>query len=171
MSPLDPDGLRQCIAEPARRVGLELEQGLIDTILDDVGSQPGALPLLEHALFELWERRRGYMLTLEGYRESGGVQGAIAQRADTIFQNFSGAQQAIARRSLLRLTQPGEATEDTRRRATLSELVTRADETAAVEGVVRELAEARLLMTSGQEADAQVDISHEALIRSWPRFR
>src|SRR5207248_4736198 len=80
VTPMDADALRQAIEEPARRVGLEFEAGLVDTILADVGGQPGALPLLEHALLEMWGRRRGRMLTLEGYRESGGVEGAIARR-------------------------------------------------------------------------------------------
>jgi len=71
VGPMDKVGLRQAIEQPARRVGLELEEGLSDTILADVASQPGALPLLEHALLELWERRRASMLTLEGYRQAG----------------------------------------------------------------------------------------------------
>ena len=82
VGPMDADGLRQAIEEPARRVGLALEAGLAETILADVAAEPGALPLLEHALLELWERRRGELLTLEGYRDAGGVQGALAQRAD-----------------------------------------------------------------------------------------
>ena len=65
VSPMDLDGLRQAIEEPAWRVGLEFEEGLVATILDDVANEPAALPLLEHALLELWERRRGRMITLE----------------------------------------------------------------------------------------------------------
>jgi WD40 repeat protein len=173
VSPLDADGLRQAVEEPARRVGLVLEEGLVATILEDVENQPGALPLLEHALLELWERRRGGMLTLEGYRESGGVAGAIAKRADEIYTSFTPEEQAIARRTLLRLTQPGEGTEDTRRRATLGELVLHAGEEQAVEGVVRALVDARMLTTSGDgQADGRwIDVSHEALIRGWPRLR
>jgi WD40 repeat protein/energy-coupling factor transporter ATP-binding protein EcfA2 len=173
VSLMGPDNLRQVIEEPAWHVGLELEQGLVGTILEDVENQPGALPLLEHALLELWERRRGMMLTLEAYRESGGVQGAIAKRADTIYAGFDAEQKKIARRIMLRLTQPGEGTEDTRRRATMSELITRMDESGKVEGVAQMLANARLLTTdSDEEPDKQiVDVSHEALIRGWPLLR
>ncbi len=173
VSPMSTDGLRQAIQEPAWRVALEFEPGLIETILDDVESQPGALPLLEHALLELWERRRGRMLTLEAYRESGGVEGAIARRADAIYETFDAEQQGIVRRVMLRLTQPGEGTEDTRRRATMSELITRPEETEKVQSVVKEMTDARLLMTdSSENAAAQVvDVSHEALIRGWPRLR
>ena len=70
-----PDGIRDAIEEPARAVGLVFEEGLVGTILDDLEGQPGSLPLLQYALLELWKRRRGGMLTLEGYRESGGVHG------------------------------------------------------------------------------------------------
>ena len=173
VSPLDSVGLKQAIEEPARRVGLEFEEGLVDTILDDVKSEPGALPLLEHALLELWNLRRGDLLTLEGYRESGGVDGAIRTRADHIYAGFTPEQQAIARRAFLRLTQPGEGTEDTRRRAAVSELVTSADETESVEAVVRELADARMLTTSAnaETGERSVDVSHEALIRGWPKLR
>jgi WD40 repeat protein/energy-coupling factor transporter ATP-binding protein EcfA2 len=171
IGPIDSDGLRQAIEEPARRVGLELEAGLSDTILADVAAEPGALPLLEHALLELWERRRGELLTLEGYREAGGVHGALAQRADQIFDGLSRDQREIARRALLRLTQPGEGTEDTRRRATRRELAT-AEGDAAFEMVLGRLVDARMLTTGRDETGQDVvDVSHEALIRGWPRLR
>ena len=149
VSPMHEGELRQAIEAPARQVGLELEEGLVPTILEDVASQPGALPLLQHALLELWERRRGTMLTLEAYRESGGVQGALARRADAIYDSLTSEQQEIARSILLRLTQPGEGTEDTRRRAALDELIPRTDQREAVERVIGLLCEARLLTTSG----------------------
>lgn len=173
VAPMDEEDLRAAIEEPARAVGLEFESGLVDTILEDVGTEPGTLPLLEHALLELWERRRGGMLTLEAYRESGGVQGAIAQRAETIYNAFDVPRQAIVRQVLLRLTQPGSGTEDTRRRATLSEVAGRAEEVELVETVVRDLADARLLTTSAdpQTGERWVDVSHEALIRGWPRLQ
>ena len=78
------------------------------TILDDVGSQPGSLPLLEHALLELWERRRGGLLTLAGYQQTGGVRLPLAERADLVLASLDEAAQDDVRRTLLRLTQPGE---------------------------------------------------------------
>jgi hypothetical protein len=170
---MDLDGLRQAIEEPAWRVELEFEEGLVATILDDVANEPGALPLLEHALLELWERRRGRMMTLEAYRETGGVHGALAKRADTIYAAFSPEQQEIVKRIMLRLTAPGEGTEDTRRRATITELVTSPGEAEAIESVVRAMADARLLTAGADEKSGErlVDVSHEALIRSWPRLR
>jgi WD40 repeat protein len=173
VSLMGQSNLRQAIEEPAWHVGLEFEPGLVETILEDVENQPGALPLLEHALLELWERRRGIMMTLEAYRESGGVEGAIAKRADAIYLSFSPDEQMIARRIMLRLTQPGEGTEDTRRRATMSELITHEGESQIVEDVVQAMATARLLTTNTDEQSGgqTVDVSHEALIRGWPRLR
>jgi WD40 repeat protein/energy-coupling factor transporter ATP-binding protein EcfA2 len=171
--PMEEWALAQSIEEPAREVGLELEEGLADQILSDLREAPGALPLMEHALLELWERRRGTMLTLEAYRQIGGVEGALARRADEVYSSLSPTEQSMARRVLLRLTQPGEGTEDTRRRASMTELTGRAEEREAVERVVGALTDARLL-TAGTDAESKeqwVDVSHEALIRGWPRLR
>src|SRR5262249_25727348 len=107
VSPMDADMLRQAIEEPVRRVSLGFEPGLVDIMLGDIASEPGALPLLEHALLELWKRRRDHTLTLDGYRESGGVTGAIAKTAEEIFKTFNPDEQAIVRRIMLRLTQLG----------------------------------------------------------------
>ena len=173
LGPLTGDGLRRAIEEPARRVGLDLEAGLVETILADVAHQPGALPLLEHVLLEVWERRLAGMLTLEAYVASGGVEGALAQRANTIYAGLTDDQQAIARRVLLRLTQPGDGTEDTRRRAPIDELVVRPGEEADVERVITALTNNRLLSAGRDEATgvAVVDVTHEALIRGWPELR
>src|SRR5438093_10795509 len=141
---MDADMLRQAIQEPARRVSLSFEADLVDTILGDVAGEPGALPLLEHALLELWKRRRNHTLTLDGYRESGGVKGAIAKTAEEAFRSLSPDEQSIVRRIMLRLTQLGEGTEDTRRRATIDEIVTTSSEADAVERVVKKMADARL---------------------------
>jgi len=168
VGPLDEDELRQVIERPAELVGLALEPGLVETILDDVADEPGALPLLSHALLETWQRRRGRTLTLAGYAESGGVSGAIAQTADTVYVGFSPEQQAIVRNILLRLTEFGEeGTQDTRRRAAPGELARSAEEAPAVEGVLKTLADARLI-TTGEET---VEVAHEALIREWPTLR
>ena len=164
--------LRQAIEEPARVVGLEIERGLTDTILDDVVREPGALPLLEHALLETWRRRRGGMLTLEGYRAAGGVQKGLADRAEAIFAELPPQGQGIAQHLFLRLTQPGEGTEDTRRQAGMAEMATGADENA-VEDVVHRFVAERLLTTGADETTGEswVEVAHEALIRGWPRLQ
>jgi WD40 repeat protein/serine/threonine protein kinase len=172
---MEESELRRAIEQPAQKVGLKFEASLVNTILEDVAGQPGALPLLQHALLELWERREGPLLTLSGYRASGGVAGAIAQRAETIYRGFSPPEQALARRIMLRLTQPGEGTEDTRRRAKKQELLTGSDNQTIemTETVLQKLVNARLI-TVGHDSNAgeeMIDVAHEALIRGWTRLR
>ena len=173
VGPLDAERLRQAMEEPARRVGLELEAGLVETITADIGDRVGSLPHLEHVLLELWERRRGTMLTLEAYVASGGLRGALAQRANTVYADLSPARQEIARRVLLRLVQPGEGSEDTRRRAAMTELAGTSQRHDDVDAVVRALADQRLVTTGKDEVSGGrvVEITHEALIRGWPELR
>jgi WD40 repeat protein/class 3 adenylate cyclase len=168
VGPMDAEELRAAIERPAAVVGLRLEPGLAEMILDDVAGEPGALPLLSHALLETFERRRGAEMTLSGYAASGGVAGAIAQTADTVFAQFTPAERAIARNIFLRLTELGEeGTQDTRRRVAPGELVRTAEEAPLVEAVLKTLADARLITT----AEDTVEVAHEALIREWPTLR
>lgn len=167
IGPMSADELRQAIEAPAALGGWELEPGLVDLLLQDVGDEPGALPLLSHALLETWQRRRWNVLTLKAYSDSGGVRGAIAKTAERVFQTLPSDRQAIARRTFLRLTELGEATQDTRRRATLAELIPGPEEGPVVEAVLRTLADARLITTG----EGTVEVGHEALIREWQRLR
>jgi WD40 repeat protein len=174
VGPMNESELRRAIEQPARQTGLQFEPGLVDTILADVTRQPGALPLLQHALLELWERRQGRLLTLAAYQASGGVAGAIARRADSLYNSFEPEEQAIVRRIMLRLTQPGQGTEDTRRRARKREILPASEaEQATVQEVLQQLTDARLLTTSRDtvSGDEMVDVAHEALIRGWVRLQ
>jgi WD40 repeat protein/transcriptional regulator with XRE-family HTH domain len=170
---MNSEELRRAIEEPARRGGWELEPGLVDLLLQDIGvhgtsePEPGALPLLSHALLATWERRRGSTLTLEGYRASGGVRGAIAETAESVFTDqLDQTQQELARDVFLRLTELGEGTEDTRRRAALNELVRQSGEATQLRAVLNTLAEARLVTLNEDSAE----VAHEALIREWHRL-
>ena len=167
------DELRRAIEEPAKRGGWEFEPGLVDLLLNDIGAdgtgqpEPGALPLLSHALLATWERRRGRLLTLDGYQASGGVRGAIAETAESVFTDqLNQTQQEIARDVFLRLTELGEGTEDTRRRAALNELVRQSAEATQLRAVLNTLAEARLVTLNEDSAE----VAHEALIREWQRL-
>jgi WD40 repeat protein len=167
IGPMSTVELRRAIEEPAERNGWEFEPGLIDLLLRDVGSEPGALPLLSHALLETWQRRRGHTLTLEGYHEAGGVRGAIAKTAETVFKQLKPDQQIIARNIFLRLTELGEGTQDTRRRAPLTELLARPEDAPSIEAVLKTLTDARLITTG----EGTAEVAHEALIREWPTLR
>lgn len=167
---MNGEELRQAIEEPAQRGRWEFEPGLVELLLHDVGHEPGALPLLSHALLETWQRRRGRTMTMSGYASSGGVRGAIAETAETVFTDqFTHEQQAIARRIFLRLTELSDETSsaDTRRRAKFNELILRPEEAATTHVVLKALADARLITTSEDSAE----VAHEALIREWPTLR
>ena len=172
LGPMIRGELERTVVEPARKVGLEFERGLVERILEDMGDDPGNLPLLEFALTELWNRRRGGMLTHEAYKDIGQVQGAIARRAEAEYGRLGDEEKRLARRIFLRLVAPGEGTEDTRRRAALAELLPTEGEAMDIETVVWELAGARLLTTGRDERGKEiVNVVHEALIRGWPRLR
>ncbi|MFN2470887.1 MAG: PQQ-binding-like beta-propeller repeat protein [Gaiellaceae bacterium] len=168
VGPMTEEELRRAIERPAELAGLLLEPGFVEAILRDLVGQPGALPLLSHSLLETWKRRSGRMLTLIGYLQSGGVQGAIAKTAETVYRAaFSPEQQVLARNTFLRLTELGQGTEDTRRRVAIEELIPRPEQEAEVAEVLRTLADARLV-TIGE---GTVEVAHEALIRHWPTLR
>ena len=168
VAPMSEEELRRAIERPAEHAGLLLEPGLVEAVLRDVLGEPGALPLLSHSLLETWKRRSGRMLTLIGYLQGGGVHGAIAKTAETVYRDaLSPRHQALARNIFLRLTELGEGTEDTRRRVALSELTPRAEQREDVDEVLRTLADARLVMIG----EGSVEVAHEALIRHWPTLR
>jgi WD40 repeat protein/class 3 adenylate cyclase len=192
VGPMSEEELRAAIERPAAVVGLGLEAGLADTILEDVAGEPGALPLMSHALLETFHRRRGAEMTLSGYAASGGVAGAIAQTADTVYGELEPGDQALARSIFLRLTELGEeGAQDTRRRVAPGELVRSEEEALAVEAVLKTLADARLITTGGGRVlrssatltvdssegpvpsgyEGTVEVAHEALIREWPLLR
>jgi len=167
LGPMSGEGLLRAIEGPAEAAGLRLEPGLADTMLADVGREPGALPLLSHALYESWLRRDGRVLTRAGYDAAGGVKGAIARTAEELYAAATPGEQAAMRNMLLRLVEPGDATEDSARRAPLRELVPDGDDGVDATAVLEQLAEARLLVVG----DGSAEIAHEALIREWPRLR
>ena len=167
LGPMTQREIQRAIEEPAKAKGLRCEPGLVELILRDAAGEPGALPLLSHALMETWTRRDGRTLTLDGYRDAGGVRGAIAQTAEELFENAAESEQHLLRRTFLRLTEPGEGTEDTRRRVPLRELAAGAETASVVDDLLDELVRARLVTVD----EGTVQFAHEALIREWPRLR
>jgi tetratricopeptide (TPR) repeat protein len=168
------DELTRAILQPAALGNWKVQEGLVEVILDDLGNEPGALPLLSHALLETWKRRRGRVLTVSGYTAAGGVRGAIAQTAETVFrQRLTAEQQPIARMIFIKLAEMGEDSLDTRRRAAFSELITRSTDTNTINVVLSILTDARLVTTGTMEpGDVRVvEVAHEALIREWPTLR
>ena len=166
LGPMNREELSQVIVKPAEKLGVTFEAGLRERILDDVEDEPGNLPLLEFALTELWKRRKGKQLTHAAYEEIGQVQGALARHADENYSKLSATEKEQVRRIFIQLVRPGEGTEDTRRLATKVEL------TDASWSLVKQLADARLVVTSRNAAKQEtVEVVHEALIRNWSELR
>jgi len=168
IGPMSSAELRKAIEKPAQLADWHFEAGLIDLLLQDIGQEPAALPLLSHALLETWRRREKRTMTLRGYLASGRVQGAIAQTADEIFQRrLLAEQRPIARNIFLRLTELGEGVPDTRRRVAFTELGSTTKAESTVAEVLQILTDARLVTTYQAEAE----VAHEALIRQWPQLQ
>jgi WD40 repeat protein/DNA-binding SARP family transcriptional activator len=151
VGPMRRDELRRAVTLPARHAGAAIEPGLADALVADVAQEPGALPLLSTALFELWDEG----LTLAAYERTGGVRGAVARLAEAAYGRLDDDARAEARRIMLRLAGDG----DVRTRVPLAELGDGA--------IVSALARDRLITVSAGEAE----VAHEALLREWPRLR
>ena len=163
VGPLDPGGLRHVVLGPARQAGLHVEPGLVDLLLRDVGDDPGALPLLSHALVETWHRRERATLTVDGYLASGGIHGAVARSAERLYAGVGPERRDLLRDVVLRLIFPGPAGEPVRVRVPRRQLTT----DAAHDDLVEKLVAARLVTSD----EGVLEITHEALARAWPRLR
>src|SRR5436305_1570306 len=139
----------------------------------DVSDEPGALPLLQYALTELYERREGSTLTADAYRAIGGVSGALAGRAEEIYGGLAEQEQEAARQLFLRLVTLGEGAEDTRRRVERTELASMEVDQGALEEAIQEFGGWRLLSfdRDPRTGTPTIEVAHEALMREWGRFR
>ncbi|HYZ11047.1 MAG TPA: AAA family ATPase, partial [Actinomycetota bacterium] len=171
--PLSPEELERAISGPAKRVDVRLEQGLVPQMLADVSDEPGALPLLQYALTELFERRDDSILTMDAYRAIGGVSGALGRRAEELYRGLDGKGQEAARQLFLRLVALGEGTEDTRRPVPRSELESLDVEGQAMASVIEAYGASRLLSfdRDSRTGAATVEVAHEALLTAWGRLR
>lgn len=171
--PLSVEELRRAIVSPAENVGVYPDDDLVTAIVEDVGEQPGALPLLQYALTELYERRVGRRMVKSAYLESGGVLGSLARRADELYQELDTPAKEITRQLFLRLVTLGEGTEDTRRRVQRSELLSLTPDLAVLDKVLDSFGKYRLLTFDRDPTtrDTTVEVAHEALIRTWTRLR
>ncbi len=172
LGPMNRDELQAAIVCPAREMEVSFDPGLVQTLLDDVESKPGSLPLLQFALREMWGRQANRTITRAGYDAIGGVEGAVAQRAEMIFtaltQDGANTQMEKAfQRLFTRLVTLGEGQEDTRRVVERREL---GDE---VWHLAQRLAgeDNRLVVTNAPASTRETaEVVHEALIRHWPKL-
>jgi WD40 repeat protein/energy-coupling factor transporter ATP-binding protein EcfA2 len=165
--------LQHVIIKPAKRVGLEFEDDLVDRILDDIKSIPDKLPHLEHGLLELFNEKKGTIITFQDYNNIGGIAGALVKRVESEFSELNDDEKEILRKMfVLRLIQPGEGTEDTRRRATQEELLAVGGKSKIAENLLYRWTRAHLLTEKWDTWRQKylVEVAHEALIRKWDRI-
>ena len=182
--PLSREELVRAIREPLLRAGVRIENDLVAEIVAEVGEQPGALPLMQYALTELFERRRNGAITRSVYIEIDGVSGAMTRRAEEIFNDLTGTDREAVRQVFLRLVTLGEGagdvplSPDTRLRARLTELGDVAPgpsgdpDPASLYRLLDPFAAARLL-TFDHDPDSReptVEVAHESLLRNWQRL-
>ena len=160
---LEERDLRQAIEGPARQAGLAIEPGLVEVLLREVKDDPGALPLLSHALLETWKRREGNTLTVAGYHASGGIHDAVAQSAERLYARIAAEQRHLLRDLVLRLVSPGSQGEPVRSRVPRRLIANDTEHDRLIELLVG----ARLVTSD----DGVLEITHEALARAWPRLR
>ena len=161
--------LRRAIVAPARLSGYELDESVVDLLVKDTYGREGALPLLQFVLTRVWEGLFTGQNLADLYWEIGGIGGALAGKADEIYNRLTGPQLDITRRIFTGLVHLGEGTRDTRRRTTLRSLVSHHKELQSFEFVIQQFSSAnvRLITLSYEGDDELLEITHEALIENW----
>ena len=166
------DELVSAIAQPALRVGLRIDPDLIAQIINDMQGEPGALPLMQFALKDLFDAQQTkgglIALRLNDYLQRGGIRKALERHADQTFAKLNPEEQELARSIFTGLIEIGRGTQDTRRTAIFDELVPASAQSANVQAIIAKLADARLITTDEVAGKDTVTISHEKLIDAWP---
>ncbi|MER5732076.1 helix-turn-helix domain-containing protein [Streptomyces sp. NPDC002138] len=171
LGPMSGAQLREAITGPAARAGLGLEGGLVELLLRDLGdgsaANAGSLPLLAHTLLITWQQRAGTTLTVAGYEMTGGIHGAVARTAESVFGLLDPAERRMSRELLLRLVHIAEGAVQTRRPVERERLLRQLPDPGAGGRALDAFIEARLVTAGGET----VEITHEALLHAWPRLR
>ena len=188
---------RNAIIKPAESVGLQVEPALVEVLLQEIGTSAGQLPLLEFVLEQLWEYRDNGTLTLKAYQEKiGGLEGALEQKANAVYENLDADARDCAQWIFLALTQVGEGIADTSRRIRKGDLIVGKYPQALVERTLQALVEANLVVVDSDTINdlptgesrganrlsqaeegtefpvqANIEIAHEILIHHWSTLR
>ncbi len=168
--PLTAAELREAIERPAEKIGLKFEQGVVEALVHDILGEPAALPLLQFTLLQLWERREHNRVTLHAYRELGGGRLALTRSADKFMESLVPEDRVMADRIFMRLVRPGNGQDNVANRVRRQSLYN-IGPCQHVNRVLDKLIEGRLIRLTGDtEADTEVEIAHEALVRNWDRL-
>lgn len=164
--------LRETIEAPAMAAGRPLPPGVVDRLVDETEDRAGALPLLQFALSRIWDGMVAGQEAGQTLRDIGGVGGALAGRAEALFQELDPAERAVAKRAFLATVSLGEGARDTRRRARLAEIVPADADPVAVKDVVAGFARKheRLMTIAGTGDEITIEVTHEAIFDHWTRL-
>ncbi len=167
--PMTPTEIERAVVEPARAAGTPVEPALLAQLVADMGAEPGALPLLQFTLFELFERRSNG-LTLADYQHLGGLHGALTGGADEVLAELDTEGWDLVEQLMMRMVVKGRAM-STARPVPLRDLLELGVDTVALQGVLEAFSSRRLL-TFDRDASgvAVVAMAHEYLIAEWPRM-
>ncbi len=162
------DRLRATITKPVEKLGVEFEGGLVDRLLQDVGTADGSLPLLQLVLDLLWKNAQKRQLTHDCYDALGGENGmktVLIKLAENVYDGFvKQGKVKEFKQVFLRLVTIGDSSRpDTRRIATRADIGE-----ANWREIVVPLAQQRLLKTDLDERQQEtVEVIHEILIQFW----
>ena len=171
VTPMSPAEVERAITGPAERAGVRFDRGLVAEIVADVAEHPGALPLMQYALTELYERRRRQTIELRAYHDIGGLAAALANRAEDLYASFDPSAQIVVRQVLLRLITLDDGADGVRRRVPRQDLAALGE--SLVDTVLERLGTHRLISFDHDPVTRgpTVTIAHEALLTEWQRFR
>lgn len=169
--PLSPLEVAQVVMGPVEQVGGTVEPELVARVTSDFVHEPGALPLLQYTLTELFERKDGSLLARH-YDAMGGLAATLTHRADATLDGLDAAARDATRQLFLRLVTISEAGVGTRRRTGLSELRSLVEPARAMDAAVEAFGTARLLTfdRDTETREPTVEVAHEALLMHWARL-
>lgn len=165
--------LRQAIEEPAKRVGLRFDEGLVDQLLLDIQGDPAALSLLQFTLLQMWEYRQRDRVTWEVYNRFGAGRLALERTAEAVYKGLSHDEQETARRILLQLVRPGEGQEISCTSLRREEMYQRGERNESVDRVLDQFIRARLIRFTpeGTPQKGEITVAHESLVGRWTRLQ
>jgi DNA-binding SARP family transcriptional activator/WD40 repeat protein len=165
--------LADAVRLPAAAVGVQLEPALVERISDEAAEQPGALPLVQHTMVELFDRRDTNTITVAAFENTGGLAGSIGRRAEAIHEALDDGARSATRRLFLHLVNVSDDHEDTRRRVRRTELDRGGVAADDLDTVLTEYGCHRLLTFDRDPITRTptVELAHEALLTEWGRYR
>ncbi|MEU7146308.1 hypothetical protein ABZ942_43205 [Nocardia sp. NPDC046473] len=169
LDPMTLPELREVIVRPAEAAGLRVEDSLVEVVLQDLGAIQAnsevRLPLLSLALAMTWANRHGRALTVDGYREAGGLSGACAISCESVWSQLTDRERVMARQVLVALTIT-EPTTVVRNRMPVELLIEESADPAVARTAIAKLTTGRILVQHNDD----IELVHELLLTGWPRL-